>query len=67
MTKITSPTHPIEHSERIKECENLCEALIAEIICIAVQAGWREKEVALCFADAADDFVLNLAAPRRMQ
>lgn len=67
MTKIASPTHPIEHSERMKECEKLCEALVAEIINIAVQAGWREKEVALCFADAADDFVLNLAVPKRMQ
>ncbi len=32
-----------------------------------VDAGWREQEVALQFADAAEDYVIDLAAKSELR
>ena len=61
MTKMRPPQFSIDRIERSEECEAVCVAAVAYFIRCAVDAGWREEEIALSLADAADDFVLQLA------
>ncbi|WFR97715.1 hypothetical protein [Rhizobium tumorigenes] len=45
----------------------MCKLALTAFIRDAVEAGWREQEAALFFADASDDYVAYLAAKPNRQ
>lgn len=62
MTQLfSSPIHGANETRRVKECSTLCINVVGQVIRDAVALGWREQEIALCLADACDDYVLYLA------
>ncbi len=68
MTNINSPKYSAEDTGRSRECAAVCNAAITDVVRRAVAAGWREEEIALHLADAAEDYVMYLAttAKRRL-
>jgi hypothetical protein len=46
---------------RSRECEAVCKTAITDVVRRAVAAGWREEEIALHLADAAENYVMYLA------
>ncbi|MDM9625981.1 hypothetical protein QTL95_08745 [Rhizobium sp. S152] len=68
MTNIRSPRYNAEDTARTRECENVCSTAITDVVRRAVAAGWREEEIALHLADAAENYVMYLAtkAERRL-
>lgn len=62
MTQFTAPQYHAGQGQRTQECAALCESAVADIVRAAVAVGWREQEVALHLADAADEYVMYLAA-----
>ncbi len=61
MTTIRSPKYSAEDMGRSRECETTCKEAIIDVVRRAVAAGWREEEIALHLADAAEDYVIYLA------
>ncbi|KQV83697.1 hypothetical protein [Rhizobium sp. Root1220] len=61
MTNISSPNYSAEDMGRSRECEAVCNAAINDVVRRAVAAGWREEEIALHLADAAENYVIYLA------
>ncbi|WP_283194054.1 hypothetical protein [Rhizobium sp. AN80A] len=61
MTNIRSPRFNAEDIGRSRECESVCKGAITEVVRRAIAAGWREAEIALHLADAAEDYVIYLA------
>ncbi|WFS03311.1 hypothetical protein [Rhizobium tumorigenes] len=61
MTQINPPHYDVEERQRAMECAALCEKTVANWLRSAVAAGWREQEIALHLADAADGYVVYLA------
>jgi len=61
MTNINSPNYRAEDMGRSRECETVCKTAITEVVRRAVAAGWREEEIALHLADAAENYVMYLA------
>jgi hypothetical protein len=61
MTNIRSPRYSAEDIGRSRECESVCKGAITEVVRRAIAAGWREEEIALHLADAAEDYVIYLA------
>ena len=61
MTQIRSPRHSVEQFGRILECEAVCTEAFAQLVRNSVAAGWREEDIALALADAAEDYVVYLA------
>ena len=47
---------------RTSQCRATFAAAVKELILDAVANGWRQEEVALAVADAADEYVLYLAS-----
>jgi len=68
MTNIRTPKYSADDMGRSRECEAACNMAITEVVRRAVAAGWREEEIALHLADAAEDYVMYLAtsAQRRL-
>jgi hypothetical protein len=62
MSDVASPRYEIDEIGRSSECAEVCESSLRRLILDMVEAGWREQEVALQFADAAEDYVMHLAA-----
>lgn len=50
---------------RIRETREAFQAALRDLVVQAVGSGWREAEVAMALADAADDYVMFLAEPPR--
>ncbi|OJG00149.1 hypothetical protein AX760_25590 [Pararhizobium antarcticum] len=66
MTKMRPPQYSTQQAERPGECAAVCAGAVSYFIKCAVDAGWGEEEIALSLADAADNFVVELArAPKR--
>ncbi|MEK1894828.1 MAG: hypothetical protein AAAB20_16395 [Rhizobium sp.] len=66
MTNIRSPKYSAEDMGRSRECEAVCNVAVTDVVRRAVAAGWREEEIALHLADAADNYVMYLATkPKR--
>jgi formaldehyde-activating enzyme involved in methanogenesis len=61
MSYFPPPRFSVEQTQRSRECIAVCKTAIAEAVRDAVAAGWREQEVALYLADAAEDYVVYLA------
>jgi hypothetical protein len=61
MTQFTAPRYHAGQGQRSQECSALCKSVIVDIVRAAVTVGWREQELALHLADAADDYVVYLA------
>lgn len=61
MTKIRSPRYSVEQFGRTLECEAICKEAFGHLVRDSVAAGWREEEIALALADAAEDYVIYLA------
>lgn len=61
MTQFTAPRYHAGQGQRSQECASLCKSAVADIIRSAVIVGWREQEMALHLADAADDYCVYLA------
>jgi hypothetical protein len=61
MTQFPAPRYHARQNQRAQECAALCKNAVADIVRAAVAVGWREQEIALCLADAADDYVVYLA------
>ncbi|WP_040677275.1 hypothetical protein [Rhizobium mesoamericanum] len=61
MSNINSPKYSAEDMGRSRECEAVCKAVITDVVRRAVAAGWREEEIALHLADAAENYVMYLA------
>ncbi|MDM9622606.1 hypothetical protein A6U87_24435 [Rhizobium sp. AC44/96] len=61
MTNIRSPRYTAADTGRSRECENVCASAITDVVRRAVAAGWREEEIALHLADAAENYVIYLA------
>jgi hypothetical protein len=56
------PTDP----RRTRETRDAFQSALRDLVVEAVSAGWREAEVAMALADAADDYVMFLSErPRR--
>jgi len=67
MTHFVAPRHRADEHQRTKEAADACKAAIADMILSGIQAGWREEELALHLADAAESYVIYLATkPRRV-
>lgn len=64
MTQFTPPHYHVEQGQRSTECASLCKKAVETIVRTAVAAGWREQELALHLADAADEYVIYLATKR---
>ena len=57
--------HPAD-PRRTHETRNVFQSALRDLVVEAVSAGWREAEVAMALADAADDYVMFLSErPRR--
>jgi hypothetical protein len=65
MTKFRPPSYRIFEQERARECQTVCRSAYSKLIAEAVALGWREQEIALELADAADDYVFYLGAKPR--
>lgn len=61
MTNIRSPRFNAEEMARSRECDSVCATAITDVVRRAVAAGWREEEIALHLADAAENYVIYLA------
>lgn len=61
MNKFRPPSYRIFEQERARECQTVCRSVYSKLIAEAVALGWREQEVALELADAADDYVFYLS------
>ena len=48
---VSSPVHTAEDPDRTSECEEAIEAAIVEIERAAVEAGWKEIEIAIAMVD----------------
>lgn len=65
MTMRPPKFHPSD-PRRAREMHDVFQAAIRDLVVEAVNAGWREAEAAIAFADAADDYVMFLSErPRR--
>ena len=62
MTYFHPPKFSVDQKERSVECAAMCKRALTAFIRDAVEAGWREQEAALFFADASEDYVAYLAA-----
>ncbi|NLS06332.1 hypothetical protein HGP14_23755 [Rhizobium sp. P32RR-XVIII] len=49
------------------DCQRVFDQLTKEIILAAVEAGWRENEASIALADAADGYVMYVAAAPRVR
>lgn len=67
MSDLASPKHETDHAERAGECADQCQRVLKKLILAFVEAGWREQEVAIHLADAAEDYVMHLASQPRVQ
>ena len=61
MTQFTTPRYHAGQNQRAQECAGLCKMVVADMVRAAVSVGWREQEVALHLADAADEYVVYVA------
>lgn len=61
MTQFTAPHYHVEQGQRTQQCAALCKSAVADFVLAAVAVGWREQEMALHLADAADEYVVYLA------
>lgn len=62
MSDVVSPRYEVDQVERSSECTKVCQSSLRHLVLALVNAGWREQEVALHLADAAEDYVMHLAA-----
>ncbi|PKA44745.1 hypothetical protein [Rhizobium sullae] len=61
MTNIRPPQYSVEQLERSRDCDAICYEALTDVVRCAVAAGWREEEVALHLADAAESYIVYLA------
>ena len=47
---------------RVRDAREAFQAATRELVLEAIRIGWREAETAMVLADAADDYVMFLAA-----
>ncbi|WP_455872594.1 hypothetical protein [Rhizobium yanglingense] len=59
---IGPPTFDVDDARRANECACLFDHLATQIAIEAANAGWLQSEVALALADAAERYVMHLAA-----
>ena len=59
-----APSYPVTDCRRDLQLRNEAKAAIRHAILTFIQQGWREGEIALALADAADDYCLYVATPR---
>ncbi|PKA40317.1 hypothetical protein N2599_03630 [Rhizobium sullae] len=59
---IGPPTFDIDDVRRANECACAFDHLTKQVAIEAVNAGWLEGEVALALADAAERYVMHIAA-----
>lgn len=67
MSDLASPKYDVDHDERAIECADRCQRALKDLILAFVEAGWREQEVAIHLADAAEEYVMYLASQPRAQ
>jgi hypothetical protein len=66
MSDVVSPRYQLHQLGRSNECAKLCQTSLRQLVLALVNAGWREQEVAFHLADAAEDYVMQLAVkPKR--
>lgn len=61
LTSFVAPKSRLEGRQRQQDCHKACQAAFIKLIEDAVAIGWRREELALEFADLADDYVVFLA------
>ena len=61
MTLSLPPRYKITDRRRYSQCESGCREALSKLINEAAALGWRREELAIHFADAADDYVWHLA------
>jgi hypothetical protein len=61
MTQFTAPSYQVDQGQRETECAAICKKAVAQVVRDGVLAGWREQEIALSIADAAEEYVIYLA------
>lgn len=62
MQMIDPPLFSVSEMARTSQCRATFAAAVKELVFDAVANGWRQEEVALALADAADEYVLYLAS-----
>ena len=64
MSEIHEPSLNFGSLERQRKCQAEMEIALQQLMAQAMELGWRDIEVAMALADAADDEVVRLAAFR---
>ncbi|TCU34438.1 hypothetical protein [Rhizobium azibense] len=59
---IRPPNFDIDDARRTNECACVFDRLATQIAIEAENAGWLQSEVALALADAAERYVMHVAA-----
>ncbi|QRM54164.1 hypothetical protein [Sinorhizobium sp. BG8] len=62
MSDVPSPRHGVDDPDRSSEARTIFENALRSLVKDAVIAGWRESEVAMLLADAAENYIMYLAA-----
>lgn len=57
---VSSPVHAAEDPDRPSECEEAIEAAIVEIERAAIEAGWKEIEIAIAMVDLGTAKLKNI-------
>lgn len=65
MSEFQTPQYPVDDPGRSPECMDVMSAAFDALVRRALDAGWREAEIALALADIADDYVLSVARTGR--
>ncbi|SCW30056.1 hypothetical protein SAMN02927900_00370 [Rhizobium mongolense subsp. loessense] len=59
---IRPPTFNVDDARRANECACVFDHLARQIAIEAESAGWLQSEVALALADAAERYIMHVAA-----
>jgi hypothetical protein len=66
MNNVPFPMTEVADEKRISECREIVEGVFTRILDEAAAKGWGRAEIAMTFADVAEDYVMELAALKRV-